>query len=189
MRKVDRGNYSANKIEAYNDYPHPIGFNATISAPHMHAMCLELLENNVIKPGSRVLDVGSGSGYLTACFARMMGPTGYVIGIDVVPQLVELSIQNMSKADKDLLESGKVTLKVGDGWKGDPENAPFDAIHVGAAAESLPKELINQLAPNGRMIIPIGTNYQKLIQVDKNEKGLIKEREIIDVRYVPLVKI
>jgi protein-L-isoaspartate(D-aspartate) O-methyltransferase len=77
----------------------------------MHAMCLDLLSNQITKPGARILDVGSGSGYLAACMARMSGPDAKVVGIDVVPELVAWSIQNMKKADKDLLDSGKVVLK------------------------------------------------------------------------------
>jgi len=72
MKKVDRGNYSASKYDAYNDNPHTIGHGQTISAPHMHAMCLELLKDYALRPNARILDVGSGSGYLTACFGRMV---------------------------------------------------------------------------------------------------------------------
>jgi len=87
-----------------------------------------------------------------------------------------------------MLDSGLVQLKVGDGWKGDPENGPFDAIHVGAAAETMPKALVEQLKNGGRMIIPVGSNNQNLIQVDKAADGTVKETVIAPVRYVPLVK-
>jgi len=184
MRKIDRGDYSSNIKEAYNDNPHSIGHSQTISAPHMHAMCLELLAPYATRKNARILDVGSGSGYLTACLGRMIGVGGRVIGIDVINELVNWGNGNIQKHDKDLLQSGIVTIKVGDGWKGDPSNGPFDAIHVGAAAESLPKALVDQLAPNGRMVIPVGTYDQKLIQIDKAADGTITQRDITGVRYV-----
>jgi len=138
MRKTDRGFYVHDKSEAYLDNPLSIGWNATISAPHMHAHCLELLKDH-LKPGAKVLDVGSGSGYLSACMARMVGTEGKIVGIDVIEPLVAWSIENCKKDDPELLSKEIITLKVGDGWKGDNNNAPFDCIHVGAAAESIPK--------------------------------------------------
>jgi len=190
MRKVDRGDYSYDKNEAYNDNPHGIGYGATISAPHMHAMCLELLEKQISKPNSKVLDVGSGSGYLSACFGRMVGEGGKVLGIDVIPELVDWSMKNMKKNDGDLLEKGIVIIKKGDGWKGEPDFGPFDAIHVGAAAETLPQALVDQLAPGGRLIIPVGSQWgsQQLLQVDKSMNGETTTKNLIGVRYVPLVK-
>jgi len=188
MKKTDRGFYSKNMEEAYADRPHSIGHGVTISAPHMHATALELLEDHIKKPGARILDVGSGSGYLTACFARLADKDAKIIGIDIIEPLVEWSIKNLNKDDPNLIKSGRVTIKYGDGWKGDPENAPFDAIHVGASADKLPEHLVAQLKPEGRMIIPIGTWDQNLVQVDKDRHGKIILTDIMGVRYVPLVK-
>jgi len=188
MKMVDRGDYSANERVAYADHPHSIGFDATISAPHMHGYCLESLLKQLKKPKAKVLDVGSGSGYLTACFGRIIGEGGIVVGIDSIAELVEFSKNNFKKHDIDLLESKKVVLKVGDGWKGEPSMGPFDAIHVGAAASEIPAALVSQLANGGKMVIPVGTFSQKLMEIEKTEKGEIVSRNLMGVTYVPLVK-
>eukprot|EP00124_Ichthyophonus_hoferi_P003090 Ihof_evm6s247 gene=Ihof_evmTU6s247 len=159
MFHVDRMNFAVDKSEAYMDRPHSIGFAATISAPHMHAMCLEQLEN-YLHEGANVLDVGCGCGYLTVCMATMVGENGKVYGIDHIPELVQLSIDNTAKEHQHLLNKN-VFYQVEDGFKGLPEHGPFDAIHVGAAAPSLPMALVHQLKPLGAMVIPIGTFSQE----------------------------
>jgi len=186
MRAVNRAHYI--RHNPWTDSPQSIGHGQTISAPHMHAMCLELLAPH-IKDGSHVLDVGSGTGILTAALALLAGQSGKVIGIDVVPELVETSIENVKRDQPELLSSGRVVLKVQDGWKGDAENAPYDAIHVGAAAASVPRALVEQLARGGRMVIPVGPEggEQYLMQLDKDTDGKVSETVLFGVRYVPLV--
>lgn len=136
LLKVDRKNYVHTPESAYDDAPQPIGYSATISAPHMHAHVLEDLlppllqasKDSPEKPLS-ILDVGCGSGYLTAVFGRMVEKerkspklnSGKVYGIDVIPQLVELSKNNIMKEDGDLFKSNTVQVMVRDGWKGYPE--------------------------------------------------------------------
>lgn len=192
MQATDRGFYVAQ--EAYEDRPQPIGFRATISAPHMHAHALEVLSPVVPQDGGKVLDVGCGSGYLTAALARMVGTGGVCYGMDYIANLVALSEANLDGDDAQLLGSGNVRLKTGDGWKGWAEYGPFDAIHVGAAAERIPEELVQQLKPGGRMVVPVGpaTGSQVLVQVDRTkDDGPIAEsyttENLLSVIYVPLV--
>mmetsp|Transcript_6213 Transcript_6213/g.9067 ORF Transcript_6213/g.9067 Transcript_6213/m.9067 type:complete len:321 (-) Transcript_6213:144-1106(-) len=215
MNNVDRANYvfGGHSSNAYDDTPLGIGHGQTISAPHMHAHVLEELLPPLLIHASEhpndpvsILDVGCGSGYLTTCFGRLLsnkkddeqpplGIRGKVWGIDFVPELVEMSKYNTKKADGDLLESGTVTLLKGDGWKGLPDAAPFQAIHVGAAADTFPKNLMMQLAVGGVMIIPVGPQLggQALYRVERVKESPTFDTsdfvmtQLLGVRYVPLV--
>jgi protein-L-isoaspartate(D-aspartate) O-methyltransferase len=122
---------------------------------------LEELRNH-LKPGMSALDVGSGSGYLAACMAEMVGPTGKVIGIDHISELVEMSRRNIEKDKPEFLRDGRLKLFTGDGRQGKAEEGGFDSIHVGAAAPHVPKPLLEQLKPNGVMVIPVGTMMQEV---------------------------
>ncbi|EPB72446.1 putative protein-L-isoaspartate O-methyltransferase [Ancylostoma ceylanicum] len=136
MLATDRGDFAPRS--PYMDQPQGIGWNATISAPHMHAAALEYLKNHLTE-GAYALDVGSGSGYLTVCMALMTGSTGKVVGIEHIPQLVELAKENTMKHHADLIDSGRILFVEGDGRKGYPMEQKYDAIHVGAAAETVPQ--------------------------------------------------
>jgi len=188
MLQTDRGSYVSNPSYAYQDAPQRIGWNITISAPHMHAHALELLSNH-LKPSMRGLDVGSGSGFLTVCMALMVGEGGKVVGIDHIEPLVSASIENIKRDGKgDLLDSGQVKMVVGDGRQGWAEDGPYDAIHVGAAAATLPDALVEQLAPGGRMVIPIGPQGgdQSFDQIEKDMQGKVSRKRLFGVIYVPL---
>lgn len=211
LEVVDRANFIPKN--PYMDAPQGIGLGQTISAPHMHAHVLEEIYPYLVgKEDLKVLDVGCGSGYLTAAMGRwIQNPpsssydstlgshvTGKVFGVDVHQGLVELSKNNMQKADADLLDTGVVTLQLGDGWKGLASEAPFDAIHVGAAADGMPFELVAQLKVGGVMIIPIGPqsqiqNLYKIERISSNDPigfdaNDYRITSLLGVRYVPLVR-
>ena len=188
MKQTDRKLYCHTE-NPYLDKPQSIGYSVTISAPHMHAHALENLLKN-LKPHSRVLDVGSGSGYLTMCFARFLLAqsvqcTGIVVGIDNNPHLVEFSIGNLNSDDPKFLSTGKIKIVKGDGRLGCPQYGPYDVIHVGAASWEPPKELLAQLKPGGSMIIPIGPveGTQQFKQFNKTLSGEIQSKSLLNVVY------
>eukprot|EP00026_Physarum_polycephalum_P012472 Phypoly_transcript_12784.p1 GENE.Phypoly_transcript_12784~~Phypoly_transcript_12784.p1 ORF type:complete len:314 (+),score=40.49 Phypoly_transcript_12784:81-1022(+) len=186
MLKVDRANYvPAECAFPYKELAVPIGFNATISAPHMHALGLDILSQHLVD-GASVLDVGCGSGYISACLANMVGPTGRVFGIDHIPELVEKAKANIKKDN--FLLSGLITLSVADGFQGLPAHAPYDAIYVGAACPAIPEALLDQLKPKGKLVIPVGPpdGFHSLVVVDKDKDGAIKTTNMGPVRFVPL---
>ncbi|CED83323.1 protein-l-isoaspartate o-methyltransferase [Phaffia rhodozyma] len=195
MTAVDRACYIPFRLDPYEDSPQPIGFSATISAPHMQAYALE---NTFpfIKPNSKILDVGSGSGYLCAVFHEILlqaaggdkrHPLSKVVGVDHLSQLALLSKGNLQRDGyASLLEQGSIQIECADGRQGWPAEAPFDVIHVGAAAASMPQALVDQLACPGRMFIPVGTTTQQIYEVTKSETGQVTITKLMGVQYIPL---
>ncbi len=160
--------------DAYRDVPLPIGGGQTISAPHMVAILCDLLD---LAPGRRVLEVGGGSGYQAAVMARLVEP-GPVHTVEVLPALAEQARANLRAVSN-------ATVVVGDGSLGLPEHAPYDRIAVTCSAPEVPPPLLEQLAPGGRMAIPIGRVLQELFLVVKGD-GVVRSPRGA-VAFVPLV--
>ncbi len=180
MRKVERHNLvpEAYRKNAYLDRPLPIGEGQTISQPYIVAYMTVLLEP---LPNMRVLEIGTGSGYQAAVLAEIVKE---VFTVEIVEPLGK-------RAEKDLRDLGyeNIHVKIGDGHQGWPENGPYDAILVTAAAKEIPPPLIEQLKDGGRMIIPIGpsSDRQELILLEK-VNGEIKTTNLLPVRFVPFTR-
>lgn len=163
---------------AYDDTPLPIGEEQTISQPFIVALMAEALE---LKPGDRVLEIGAGSGYAAAVLSRLAGEV----------HAVERHASLASEAHRRLRELGYGNVRVhhGDGTLGWPEAAPYDTIVVAAGGPDVPPALVDQLAPGGRLVIPVGTDprLQKLIRLRRGADGVDRREDLGDVRFVPLV--
>ena len=153
LMKIDRADFAPRNH--YQNRAQSIPCNVVISAPHLHGYCLQALEN-FLTEGSNVLDIGFGSGYLTVAMSKMMNDKGCVVGIEHMKELYDLGKQNISKKYKDLLDTKKIELILGDGRLGYKAKAPYKCIHVGAGSEEIPSELFNQLEIGGRLLIPLG---------------------------------
>jgi len=164
--------------DAYGDHPLPIGYGQTISQPYIVALMTELLE---LKGHEKVLEIGAGSGYQAAILSLLARE---VFTVERIPQLAEKARERLSE-----LGYRNVHIRVGDGYEGWPEHAPYDAIIVTCAAEEIPPPLIEQLADGGRMVIPLGESgwSQRLVLVRKRGAEL-EQREIAGVVFVPLVR-
>lgn len=208
--QVDRAHYAP--AAPYQDSPQPIGYSATISAPHMHANAAESLLD-FLRPGAKVLDVGSGSGYLTHVLAELVKPGGTVVGIEHIQPLVDLATKNTRKSaeGRELMDNLGITYVKGDGrkgWTGKGGEEGYDAIHVGAAAVGFHQELIDQLKAPGRSVLylpcgsgkaqrvlthsvrlfmPVEENYmQHIYVIDKKKDGTVEKKKLYGVQYVPL---
>jgi len=163
-------------LQAYDDGPLPIGHGQTISQPYIVALMSELLD---LQPGQRVLEIGTGSGYQAAILSTM---GVRVFSVEIIPDLGEQARTLLSA-----LGYAHIQVKIGDGYQGWPEAAPFDGIIVTCAPGQIPEPLKMQLAEGGRMVIPVGDRYvQKLVRLVKTE-GRLKEEKVVDVRFVPMV--
>jgi len=163
---------------AYGDHPLPIGQGQTISQPYIVALMSQWAE---VQPGEKVLEVGTGSGYQAAVLAEL---TDRVLSIEIIPELAQAAAARLSALGYD-----KVRVKTGDGYLGWPEEAPFDAILVTAAAPAVPAALTAQLKEGGRLVIPLGPAFgeQFLVRLRK-VKGELTEEERLPVCFVPLVR-
>ena len=164
---------------AYSDKPLPIGHGQTISQPFIVAFMTEIL-----RPDSHhvVLEIGTGSGYQAAILSKLVH---HVYTIEIIPALGLEAEQRLIRLGYD-----NVTVRIGDGYKGLPEEAPFDRIMVTAAPEEIPQRLVDQLKPGGRMIVPVGPQWwgQDLLVVEKDDGGSVRTVESIPVRFVPMIR-
>jgi len=184
MKKVD---YKYFTKDPYIDRPKFIYKNMTISAPHMHGLALKELKpwKYIKSDNCTILDVGCGSGYLTAVFS-LIGCKVY--GIDNKKEIIDIAYNNINKFDSSLLKNNKIELAVCNAWLGF-SNITFDIIHIGACANELPYKLIKQLKINGRMFIPLMIdNIQKAYIIKRKSKFKYTKKYIADVAFVHLEK-
>ena len=180
MESVERHKFVPEKYveSAYKDGPLPIGYGQTISQPFIVAF---MTENLKVDSSHKILEIGTGSGYQAAILSRL---TNYVYTIEIVDELAKESSSRLKK-----LGFKNVSVRSGDGYKGWPEEAPFDRIMVTAAPEEIPDMLVEQLAEGGIMVIPVGKQFdiQYLWVIRKEIGGSIKKEKILPVRFVPMV--
>ena len=181
MRSVERHksvpeNY---RDRAYSDGPLPIGHGQTISQPYIVAFMTEQLQ---VSSQHKILEIGTGSGYQAAILGEL---AKHVFTIEIIPELAEGAKNILNH-----LSYKNITVRAGDGYKGWPEEAPFERIMVTAAPTEVPQELIDQLAPGGRMILPVGAQFlvQYLWVIEKDDQGTVTKEKILPVRFVPMVK-
>jgi protein-L-isoaspartate(D-aspartate) O-methyltransferase len=182
MRDVPRHLFVPAEVAplAYHNVPLPIGHEQTISQPYIVALMTHLLD---VAPGHRVLEVGTGSGYQAALLSRL---TGEVRTIEIVEPLAKEAAERLRR-----LGYRNVAVKAGDGYLGWPEHGPFDRIMVTAGAAHVPRPLLDQLKPGGRLVIPMsrGRDGEILTLVEKDQEGRVHSRDILPVRFVPLTRV
>jgi protein-L-isoaspartate(D-aspartate) O-methyltransferase len=180
MRQVPRHLFvpPALQGDAYGDYPLPIGQGQTISQPYIVALMTELARPD---PGARALEIGTGCGYQAAVLARVVR---HVYTIEIVEELARDAKERLAR-----LGVANVTARTGDGYEGWPAEAPFDIIVVTAAPETVPRALVDQLKPGGRLVIPVGPMDAQLLQVvEKDAAGRTRTTGAVAVRFVPMVR-
>ncbi len=180
FEKVSRENFVPSRLRsrAYEDVPLPIGFGQTISQPYTIAIMLSLLD---VKKGQKVLEVGSGSGYVLALLSHLVGKSGKIFGVEVISQLAERS--------KALLQNYKnVEVYNRNGSKGLPEHAPFDRILVSAACREVPQALLEQLKEHGILVLPLGPSFeQSLVAIEKTKGRFTVRNKLPGFVFVPFV--
>jgi len=179
VAKVPRHEFvpDGERRNAYANRPLPIGQGQTISQPYIVALMTDLME---VSPGGRVLEIGTGSGYQAAVLAELAGT---VYTIEIAEPLAREAQERLKR-----LGYGNVVTKMGDGYQGWPEQAPFDAIMVTAAPREVPQPLIDQLRSGGRLVVPVGSQAggQSLLVIEKQADGTVTRRNVLAVRFVPL---
>ena len=177
MAKVPREEFvaSESRTASYEDRPLPIGYGQTISQPYMVAFMTEQLR---LKPSDRVLEVGTGSGYQAAILAELVSEIYSIEIVEPLAKNAETTLQRLGYKN--------VHLKIGDGYKGWPETAPFDAIIVTCAPDKVPQPLVDQLKDGGRMIIPVGNRFAQELYLLEKKNSQLKQSVTLPVRFVPM---
>ena len=177
MLKVPRHEFvpESHRHYSYQNRPLPIGHDQTISQPFIVGYMTQAAS---IASGEKVLEIGTGSGYQAAVLAEL---AGQVYTIEIIPELAEGAKSVLGK-----LGYKNVHVKTGNGYEGWPEHAPFDAIVVTAAPDEVPQKLVDQLALRGKMVIPVGSTFQEMVIISRDESGVV-ERRTIPVRFVPMI--
>ncbi len=180
MARVERHRFvpASERERAYGNYPLPIGAGQTISQPYIVALSTDLIDP---QPGQTVLEIGTGSGYQAAVLAEIVGQ---VYSVELIEDLGRSAAKRLAAAGY-----ANVEVRIGDGYAGWPEKAPFDGIVVTAAAPQVPPALVDQLKPGGRMVIPVGASHaaQELLVLTKRADGGVDQKRVLPVRFVPLV--
>lgn len=178
MARVPRHRFvpDEKRAQAYADRPLPIGEGQTVSAPHMVAIMADHL---ALSPGDRVLEVGTGCGYHAAVTAELVGD-GNVYSVEYHDELANRARDTLSLLGYD------VHVRTSDGREGWPDHAPYDAVYATCAPAELPDALVDQLAPGGRLVAPVGTDTQELVVLDRREDGTVSRRTEGMVRFVPM---
>jgi protein-L-isoaspartate(D-aspartate) O-methyltransferase len=176
MRKVPRHLFvpTEEQVEAYIDYPLAIGHGQTISQPYVVAFMTEALE---LKPRDRVLEIGTGSGYQAAILAELVSKVYSIEIVEPLAKEAEARLRRMGYSN--------VQVRAGDGYRGWPDAAPFDAIIVTAAPDHIPQPLVDQLREGGRMVLPLGLWDQELVRLRRTREGILRE-SLLPVRFVPM---
>ena len=179
LEKTPRHRFVPDKVSkyAYNDHPLPIGEGQTISQPYIVAFMTEMLD---IDSNHKVLEIGTGSGYQAAVLSPLVN---HVYTIEIIKSLANSADSTIKK-----LGYKNITVRWGDGYKGWPKEAPFDRIIGTAAPSEIPLALIEQLKPGGKMVLPVGTRWQKIVVLTKNASGEISKKNVLPVRFVPMVR-
>jgi len=179
MAKVPREEFipAGARVEAYEDGPLPIGYDQTISQPYIVAFMTDQLRP---KRSGRVLEIGTGSGYQAAILAELVTEVYTIEIVEPLAKAAEATLQRLGYKN--------VHLKVGDGYKGWQEEAPFDAIIVTCAPDKVPQPLVDQLKDGGRMVIPVGERFAQQLYLLEKKNGQLKESVTLPVRFVPMLR-
>ena len=179
MNKVPREEFVPpdSRAGSYEDGPLPIGYGQTISQPYIVAFMTEQLR---LKPSDRVLEIGTGSGYQAAILAELMSQVYSIEIVEPLAKNAEATLQRLGYEN--------VHVKIGDGYKGWPEAAPFDAIIVTCAPDKVPQPLVDQLKDDGRMVIPVGDRFAQELYLLEKKNGQLKQSATLPVRFVPMAR-